>query len=782
MKLRWKIAIGMMVLGIGFAAFVALIDGAGKRAVAEARQSLRQQGFKTDLSEFDFSTSPELRQREHALTNASLDRLVGSPEQQARRSILQQEEPPLMQMITADAALAAWQRARLPNSEGADLWPAFRELFAADQQALDAAAAAALSGPIRFELDASQGLALLLRHLAPVKSLARTFGQRAVLKLHDGDVPAAWTNLLAATRLVTAWEVEATEISYLVQFACAHIVFNTTWEMLQTNAWSEAQLRQLQREWEAVDYFKGLPDTVAFTRASSVAACELQRREPILGGMKFGEILRYPRSAWNEVQGYWHRRDYRWRGVFVDEKALFLHFRDREVEVREAIKCSNWLEMRSLPGVTNKIPFQSTQQSRVASMLNLRQIGTSYQGLGSGILARAAETESLRRLLITALALERHHRGHGAYPNSLSELVPQFLKAVPIDFADGRTLRYRLSDDGRYLMWSVGLDGVDQGGKIALRKAPSSGEFSSEDRQPRRQKPADLVWPRLASAAEVMEFHHQQVQEQKVALERSEEWAAEGRWNRTADRQAQVERILKGTAPRNQMVPKVQGRELQELLLNRNAVGTNRFTLDEMLTLKPIMTGAEPETATFEVPMAYDVLTNVGSLHLYIDPLADDLSSYAEEGCNVAWLQCLRATNGNCLLVWETIYEAPGKHALQLGLWLENNPEADICGPLVPFVVSNFCQFSVESAVFNPEIGATLRAKLPEDNASYSVDIKSPEGQRLHTATGNTTNGVIKIFWNLMDDRGVRMTNESFGTVFHVTLTDSGRTQTMRGP
>ncbi len=402
MKLRWKIAIGMMVLGLGFTAFVSLIDVAGKRAVAEARQSLRQQGFKTDLSEFDFSTSPELRQREQVLTNVGFDQPSPTPEEYARRSMLQQDEPKLMQMITADAAVAVWMSVRLPNGEGIDLWPSWRELFAEDRKALDAAVAAALSGPIRFELDASRGMALLLRHLAPVKNLTRTFGQRAVLALHDGDAPGAWTNLLAATRLVTAWELEAVEISHLVRFACAHIVFNTTWEMLQTNAWRDDQLHQLQREWESVGYFKDLPDAVAFMRAGSFAACEQQRREPIFGGMKFGEIIRFPRSAWTEVQGYWRGRNYRWRGVFEDEKALLLHFRDREVEVRNAIKCPTWLEMRLLPGVTNKIPFQSTQQSRVTSMLNLRQMSTSFQERGGGILGRAAETEALRRLIITA--------------------------------------------------------------------------------------------------------------------------------------------------------------------------------------------------------------------------------------------------------------------------------------------------------------------------------------------------------------------------------------------
>jgi hypothetical protein len=200
-----------------------------------------------------------------------------------------------------------------------------------------------------------------------------------------------------------------------------------------------------------------------------------------------------------------------------------------------------------------------------------------------------------------------------------------------------------------------------------------------------------------------------------------------------------------------------------------------------MLTLKQILTGDEPEIVTFEAPIAYDTLTNIGTLQLYIDPIADE---NFDEVFAVGQLECNRASSGNCLLVWHTIYESPGKHALQMGLLL-NEPsrfDEDISGPLTPFVVSNLCQFSLTSAYFNPKIGATLRAKLPEPNGNYSVEITSPTGNHLKTITGTTTSGVIKIFWDLTDDHGNKCTNDSFNTVFHITLPDSGRSQTMEGP
>lgn len=112
---------------------------------------------------------------------------------------------------------------------------------------LDAACAAALSGPIRFDLNAGAGNAMLLTHLPALKGLVQLLGARAVVGLHDGDNGSAWTNLLAATRLVTAWDPEPVETSHLVRFTCATIAFNATWQALQADGWSDARLAQLRR-------------------------------------------------------------------------------------------------------------------------------------------------------------------------------------------------------------------------------------------------------------------------------------------------------------------------------------------------------------------------------------------------------------------------------------------------------------------------------------------------------------------------------------------------------
>ena len=406
-------------------------------------------------------------------------------------------------------------------------------------------------------------------------------------------------------------------------------------------------------------------------------------------------------------------------------------------------------------------------------------MNTAFLKRGSGFLGRAAEAEARRRILVTAIALERYRGKNDSYPKTLADLAPEFLKTVPVDFMDGQPLRYRLTDNGHFVLYSVGLDCMDDGGKIQTR---AQHIRANREGLPFGILPeADLVWPRPATAAEIADAERQEKIARARKADEIEELQTAAQWDHTAQRQAEAEKLL---AQKAEPIPgdlKYQGHPLANVLHNEKVSGTNKFTLGEMLTLKQIITGAEPETVTFEAPIAYDVLTNLGSLLLYIDPSTN--ADY-DEGCFAIQLECNRAPNDDCLLAWNTIYESPGKHALQMRLTLNepppNNP--DISGPMLPFVVSNLCQFSLASAHFDPETGATLHAKLPEQNGSYTIELNTTNGVRLKTITGGTSNGVIKVHWDLMDDHGVRFTNDFFNSVFHITLPDSSRSQTMRGP
>jgi hypothetical protein len=767
--------LGVLVLLAGIFVVTVVVSSGGAQGEAEkTRQELKKQGFKTDLTEFDFSVPTSEQGFQASLARWQENWMGPRPLPNVLVRL------PLMRRAGPDSAIVTWQEDSVVSADVPYSWD---EFAAADEFNLPdfiEARAAAYSRPIRFHLEANRGMAMLLGHLPAMQFLSQNLGSAMVVDLHNKDRVPAWTNLVASTRLVTAWEPEPAEPSLAVHFALMPITLQTTWEALQAGGWSEEQLSTLQRAWESVDFFKDLPATIAFKRAGAVDLCENQQKG-MPGNFKMGDVLREmaqaPRQSPQLIRMFWSQWRYLNGGMYDDEVALLLFYRDREVEFKNAVKAPSWQTMQSMPGVTNQPTFTSKYSSRISAMLNVRQLGMAMVNHGGGLLGRAAEAEAYRRIIITAIALERFRARHGHYPFTLDELAPEFLKQSPIDFMDGQPLRYHLGADGKFVLYSTGLDCVDDGGII-----PKEADAESL-RAPVRifSEPArggDLVWPRPATTNEIATLRAQELEERQQETEFNQKRLSEDYWNATAMRQARADSSF--VTPEAEINDQsLKGRRVDETLRNENVPGTNSLT--EMLTLHPVITGAEGETITFEAPIKFDSLTNVGALSLLIDASKSDEDR--DEGSSAAQVEVSRATNGDCLLAWHTIFETPGKHTLQMGLLLrDGNWEKMLAGPVMMMEVTNLCQFSEASANFDHNTGAWLIARLPEMKANFSAEMFTTDGKRVKTISGSTSNGVMQVFWDLVGDDKRKLADESFNTIFHITLPESGRTQTLKGP
>jgi hypothetical protein len=86
----------------------------------------------------------------------------------------------------------------------------------------------------------------------------------------------------------------------------------------------------------------------------------------------------------------------------------------------------------------------------------------------------AARNETGTSLLVVALALRSYHEKHHSFPATMSQLVPEYLHALPADpYGAGEPLRYRLADKSgqKYSLYSVGPDGVDNRGRAIEDKS-----------------------------------------------------------------------------------------------------------------------------------------------------------------------------------------------------------------------------------------------------------------------------------------------------------------------
>jgi hypothetical protein len=485
---RQKIVV-VVVLVLAAAGLLLLVPNhRAQRAVERTKSELRRQGFKLEFSELDLAAPPELRVRASALLEVGQGGTPGP---------LRELDP--MKPGGGDTAIVAWSQESLPGENQRDIWQASRALLDERREALDAACAAVISGPFRFDAPTAPGGNAPFSYLIGLRSLALMLQARVVVELHEQHQERAWTNLLALTRLVTAWRIEPSEPAYMVRFACVALAERATWEALQSNGWQDRQLAELQREWEGVALLAGLSDTAAFGRASVSAQCRLLRQQapgpPTPPLQIASDFVSSPRHGWLDLTAGWRESRYRNYGVFEEENELLLFLRDRELVLRRAVVFETWSEMRLLPGVTNMAPLPLSPNSRVQITGNVQR-GGGFVRAGLPLLERAADAEARRRLTMAALAIERFRLSRGAYPASLSQFVPGLLKRVPADFMDGQPLRYRRTDDGHFLLYSVGLDCVDDGGQMRRED-----DFNFRTNAPgrgfgflRREGP-DLVWP-----------------------------------------------------------------------------------------------------------------------------------------------------------------------------------------------------------------------------------------------------------------------------------------------
>jgi hypothetical protein len=81
-------------------------------------------------------------------------------------------------------------------------------------------------------------------------------------------------------------------------------------------------------------------------------------------------------------------------------------------------------------------------------------------------------------LATVACALERYRLANGEFPPTLVALVPQFATKLPHDLITGEPLKYRRTETG-FVLYSVGFNKMDDGGKPCLRRQNGLGELES---------------------------------------------------------------------------------------------------------------------------------------------------------------------------------------------------------------------------------------------------------------------------------------------------------------
>ena len=318
----------------------------------------------------------------------------------------------------------------------------------------------------RFPIHYEDHFKALLPHLTYMRSLARTYRLRAQAELAAGHGDAAVADLQTCLRLADFLDNDSLLISFLVRTAVLDITLQPVWEGLAAHQWSDAQLATLQSE---------------FARANQFAACvKALRGEQVFVYFAIRDWINHPEEFTafelnvpvTKLLGHLVPT-----GLYYQNLLGIEHFYTDNL-----LPAVDWehrqVSPRSLKNVDDSLSARRLTPNNILCKMLLPAI--------TSVTKKAAQSQTALDQVVVACALERYRLAKGELPLTLDALVPTFIAKVPHDVIDGQPLRYRRTAPDQFVLYSVGWNATDDGGKVVLVKGS----------QPLRPDPdaGDWVW------------------------------------------------------------------------------------------------------------------------------------------------------------------------------------------------------------------------------------------------------------------------------------------------
>lgn len=313
-------------------------------------------------------------------------------------------------------------------------------------------------------------IAMLLPHVQKMRGLARAFLIRANLHLANNEPEKAWDDLQTCHRLGRLTARGPTLIDFLVGVAMNSMASHAELRLLSDTKLTE---KQIDRFLDDLTRLKPMPqvaanvnitermlfnDCVSLIRDGHLSISELEGltseekgpfEQPFLRALvDWGVVLKKGNEAYDELVAALEIQD-------VDKR------RTRLVEIDQ-----KWKEIRSKFDASSilKDYVKTGSASAVASD---RMADVMISILMPAL--RAVDTAQLRCLqtnqnLLLAFQLQKFKARTGSYPDSLEALETALSITVPQDLCTNAPLHYSKTDTG-YLLYSVGTNGIDEGGK-----------------------------------------------------------------------------------------------------------------------------------------------------------------------------------------------------------------------------------------------------------------------------------------------------------------------------
>lgn len=356
-----------------------------------------------------------------------------------------------------------------PQSPGADILLSLREF----DPMIEELRKAGQRPYSRLAIDYENGFEVIgeiVPYLSTMKACGQLLQLRAIAELADGQSTKALEDVKLMLRVTDSLRNQPFLITHLVRLAMVAITLQPVYEGIAKNEWSDAQLAELERELAKLDLLADHQTAMRGELAFAIDSLERQRitREYKMVDDSSGTnrivtiSLRFTPSA------FFYQNELALARMYQEYDLPLFDLKNRTVSPAQAQKAET--------SVSRKMKHPSPYQM-LALMIR--------QAINKSVV-KFAICQNAVDLTRTGCALERFRLTHGAYPDSLEMLSPQFMEKLPHDLITGQPLHYRRQNDGRFLLYSVGWNQKDDGGTIVRKKGSTSEGDPNQ---------GDWVWP-----------------------------------------------------------------------------------------------------------------------------------------------------------------------------------------------------------------------------------------------------------------------------------------------
>lgn len=307
-----------------------------------------------------------------------------------------------------------------------------------------------------FDRDFSKPF-LMTEYLSEIKKTASVLVERNLLLAQTGQTDELFESMQTCIELPDCFAAQPQLIDHLVMIAMEAMTAASLEDNLNMTAFSDEQLTVLQQQFRDMYQKDTMTSAWITERAGLIAQMNMPLSELAKGF--YGGPPSIPAKA-----GYML---YYFLGLKKKDAVMLLDCYQRHIDICQLPYHRQSAELDKLKKEMESAPWFHYLFHMAAPMTRVSEINLRVKGC-----LQTAET---------ALAIERYRLKYNSLPDTLETLVPEFIESVYLDPFDGNPIRYIKLDPAGYTLYTIGEDGIDNGGLDRYQMAKKSGTKTSKE-------------------------------------------------------------------------------------------------------------------------------------------------------------------------------------------------------------------------------------------------------------------------------------------------------------